>query len=238
MSTFWVSVTNACNLNCSYCFQENKAKDFLSKENADKIIKTIFSSKGDEHTIVFFGGEPLLNFDVIKYMDKKFKSKSNVKFNYSMTSNLVAVSDEMIDFIKNNEVSLSVSLDDTETTHNLNRYSKNGNINSFQETTKNLHKLLKAGVKKITIIKVLTKNTQESFFEDIIFLDKFGCNISVNLDIRTEDIEDVNEYRFSGFSSKNYIEQMKKIFWLTKKKQETIWKYLTTKGNSRSCFLT
>lgn len=64
-------VTHACNLNCSYCYESHKGNNYMSFELAKDIILNEAdlvkkSSKFDEIQVDFMGGEPLMNFPLIK----------------------------------------------------------------------------------------------------------------------------------------------------------------------------
>ena len=64
-------ITHACNLNCSYCYESHKRNSYMTTEQAKQIIineaeMVANSSEYDELQIDFMGGEPLMNFTLIK----------------------------------------------------------------------------------------------------------------------------------------------------------------------------
>ena len=72
-------VTHACNLNCSYCYESHKGNNYMSFELAKDIILNEAdlvkkSSKFDEIQVDFMGGEPLMNFPLIKQIVEWLKN--------------------------------------------------------------------------------------------------------------------------------------------------------------------
>lgn len=130
MYAFAIWVTTGCNLKCSYCYEgDNKENLSISTDTADNIIKFILQTvKSTNKRIIvdFHGGEPLLNYLVIKYMIENLNA-TELNFFYGITTNGTIYSEEIIDFLTDNFVySLTVSIDGTEKAHNLNRMYKNG----------------------------------------------------------------------------------------------------------------
>ena len=106
-------ITDKCNLGCPYCYVANKNK-FMTFETFEKVLEDIryYTKKSgcDNYSISYFGGEPLLNFDLIK---KTLPILNNDPMcNYAtIISNMTLLNDEIYDFIKNNKVGCSWSFD-------------------------------------------------------------------------------------------------------------------------------
>ena len=97
-------LTSACNQRCVYCQAQSEkscAKGFMSKETAKKAVDIAIQSPTDFLDFEFQGGEPLLNFEVLKYIVEYAKSISDKRINFSVVSNLTLLTPDMIDFIKN-----------------------------------------------------------------------------------------------------------------------------------------
>ena len=79
-------MTKACNATCPYCYQDNyddRDSEMMSKETLDNIMKFMFSKFADDMlTFTFFGGEPLLNWETIKYCIEEYPS-----LKYTITTN-------------------------------------------------------------------------------------------------------------------------------------------------------
>ncbi len=140
-------VVQDCNLRCSYCYgdggkyQNSGIMDFCTaKKSVDFLID---KSKSEKLGICFFGGEPLLNFELIKevvdYCHKKETEIGKI-FKFSMTSNGTLINKEIEEFIINNNIKLQISIDGDKKTHDSNRYysDKSGSYETVLKNTKSL----------------------------------------------------------------------------------------------------
>ena len=101
--TFWV--TEKCNLACKYCYvhKQPKTMDLKTAEQAikcftDRFEKTV--SNGKRINVALHGGEPLLNFDIIKYIVKTLKTRYDGHIIFTMTTNGTVFNKYIYDFIK------------------------------------------------------------------------------------------------------------------------------------------
>ena len=106
-------IINSCNKKCEYCpIHFNKWK--LTKQQVDYIIDYLYKNSlfYEECTINFFGWEPLLNFDIIKYFINKNK---NNKIKYTIWTNWFLLTEEIINFLLkyNINIYLTFHADDT-----------------------------------------------------------------------------------------------------------------------------
>lgn len=146
-----------CNLRCKYCYAgdgEYNEKGRMSLETATKAVDYLIGQSGERHdlTIVFFGGEPLLNFDVIKktveYANVQEKLKGK-KIKYSMTCNGTLINEEITKFIIENKIAVQISVDGNENAHDLNRFYGNGkgSYETIIKRTEDLRELKLLGVR-------------------------------------------------------------------------------------------
>lgn len=126
-------VTHNCNLNCSYCYQKHDANSRMTFDTAKNVIDWIFNNKPDKADGIefdFIGGEPLLEFDLLKEIVAYTCSKKQ-KYNYLFfaTTNGTVLSEEMKEwfYVHKDYFVLGLSLDGARETHNYNR------SNSFDE---------------------------------------------------------------------------------------------------------
>ncbi len=143
------AVTNICNINCVYCQARDHASKFagyMSLETGCKAVDLALQSPAENLTFEFQGGEPLLNFDVIKGMILYAEAhKGAKKICYTTVSNLLALTEDKIDFLKQYNVSVSTSMDGPKHVHDNNR--KAGvNKSSFEVMEKGLKKLQDEGI--------------------------------------------------------------------------------------------
>lgn len=107
---FEIIVTNQCNKRCSYCDLDFRTI-FIDKKYIDNLYDILISnsSKIDNLTINFFGWEPLLNFEIIKYSIEKFSVFKNIKF--CVWTNWVLLSEKYFNFLQKNKVHIYLSID-------------------------------------------------------------------------------------------------------------------------------
>lgn len=122
-------LTSACNQNCVYCQAQSEAncdRGYMSKDVAKKAVEIAVQSPSSSMDFEFQGGEPLLNYKVLKYIVEYAKSITNKSIRFSVVTNLTLLTQDMIDFFKENHISVSTSLDGNECVHNSNRPYRDG----------------------------------------------------------------------------------------------------------------
>ena len=149
-----LQVTQQCNLRCTYCIysetnnpgQRSHANKRMTKETAKKCIDFLLEHSrdvDDRLSIGFYGGEPLLEFDLIKYTVQYAKERLFGKSLYfHMTTNATLLKDEILDFIIQENISVLVSLDGGKEIHDRNRRFLNGQ-GSFDIVIKNLQEYIR-----------------------------------------------------------------------------------------------
>ncbi len=147
ITTLLLLVAQDCNLRCSYCYaDEGKYYDAgkMDLMTAKKSIDFLMDkSSGNKLSICFFGGEPLLNFALIKevvaYCQNKEKERG-IAFGFSMTTNGTLINDEIEKFLIKNQIKTQISIDGDRKTHDANRYfsGKQGSYETVLKKTKSL----------------------------------------------------------------------------------------------------
>ena len=183
-----LQVTQQCNLRCSYCaysgmyYNRQHNSQRMSFETAKKAIDFFLKRTSEVNYIRlgFYGGEPLLEFDLIKqcvaYINSKVEGK---KVSFTMTTNGTLLTDEKIKFIAENDFHLMISLDGPKKEHDACRVFPNGQ-GSFDIIMKNLRRvkeLYPEYAKKINISTVISpkadlNDTLEYFNSDEFFADR------------------------------------------------------------------
>ncbi|MDR3376292.1 MAG: His-Xaa-Ser system radical SAM maturase HxsB [Ancalomicrobiaceae bacterium] len=127
-SLHMIVVTLRCDHSCPYCQvsrqSEDKEKYDISPETAGKAVDLIFRSPSRDIKIEYQGGEPLLNFASVEFITKyavSLASKHNKNVSFVIATNLSRITDDMLQFCKEFDVSVSTSLDGPKDLHNLNR---------------------------------------------------------------------------------------------------------------------
>lgn len=127
-SLHMVVVSLRCNSNCSYCQVSKKDMTDLSydmdKKTAKSVVEKIFESPSPNIKIEFQGGEPLLNFEIIKYIIEKAEwrnifKKKNLEF--VICTNLTLIDKKILKWLKGHKVYISTSIDGPKDLHDKNR---------------------------------------------------------------------------------------------------------------------
>lgn len=142
-----IEVTQKCNLKCGYCITNNKIsyRNDMSKETAFKAMEyaLLHSIDSEELTIGFFGGEPLLRFDLIlaciEYVMERAEGR---KVSFAITTNGTLITEEVARKLASIEnLTVSVSIDGPQNIHDV--YRKNCfELGSYEQTLKGLHLLV------------------------------------------------------------------------------------------------
>lgn len=178
----WLSLTETCNMNCKYCFGEYGQKStnsMMSIEMAKRCIDYFFryaNKNIDCYSVRFFGGEPLLNKDVMKYainyINERAKSL-NKRISYLVTTNGTLLDNEMIRIIIDNNISVNISIDGSKKTHDCNRILKNGE-GSFDKVLMCVNKFKAEEYKNVIARVTLSKTGLAAFKQDIEYLWSIG----------------------------------------------------------------
>jgi uncharacterized protein len=183
-----MNVTHICNLDCVYCYGDKGSYGgpsvHMKQKIAKKAIDFLFStSKSKNYRITFFGGEPLLNFKLIKYIvayakDKARKVGKNIYF--GLTTNGTIINDEIINFFIKERIEVTVSFDGPEYIQDLNRrFKSKKERDTHKVIVNNLKSLLKHKDEFYIAIRVtMTKSTLISFDNVLEYFNEFG-NIPV-----------------------------------------------------------
>jgi len=121
-------VSLRCDHACQYCQvsrqSEDKAAFDMSTETADKALELVFRSPNPAIKIEFQGGEPLLNFELIRHIVEKAESRNKEEkrdLQFVVTTTLALITREILEYCREHQIYLSSSLDGPEDLHNRNR---------------------------------------------------------------------------------------------------------------------
>lgn len=174
-----VHLTEKCNLNCTYCY-ENKKNSEISFENIQNLIEYEISQNNKKSIISFYGGEPTLKKDMIKKVIEYIESKKyKTQFYFGITTNGTLLDDDFIKYMKEkNFISIAYSIDGMKKTQDLNRKTIDGQ-GTFEVVSQNAKKLLN-NFYNIVAMPVITKNNLFNLSNNVEYLINLGFK-SVNL---------------------------------------------------------
>ena len=152
--TLELMVSQSCNMRCEYCYgsggnyHESGLMDFeTAKRGLDWFRKFFPADRGVKPQIAFFGGEPMMNFSVIKqsadYARSLFKDEGVA---FGMATNMTLITDEQMDYFSGlDDFQLLVSVDGPENIHNKQRPLTDGR-NSYEVTAERIAKAISKGI--------------------------------------------------------------------------------------------
>lgn len=175
-----LNVSHTCNLSCSYCFAAGGKycgpSAIMTLDVAKKAIDFLIENSGFHVNldVDFFGGEPLLNFNVVKetvyYALKRekelFAQNKKKKFHFTLTTNGVLLDDEKIEFLNKYMKNVVLSLDGREKVHDKYRKTLSGKGSFKMIVPKFQNFVKKRGNKEYYIRGTYTRNNLD-FTEDI-----------------------------------------------------------------------
>ncbi len=128
-------IAHDCNLRCKYCFADTGEykghRALMSAEVGKKAIDFVIKNSGSRHNIEidYFGGEPLMNFGVVKEITEYAKEegkKHNKNFRFTLTTNGLLLNDEVKAYVNENMSNIVLSLDGTKETNDRMRVRVDG----------------------------------------------------------------------------------------------------------------
>lgn len=204
LKSICLNVAHICNLACPYCFASGgnyKGKEALmTSEVGRSAIDYLFDNSSGRRIVEvdFFGGEPLLNFGLIKelveYGEKKAVEK-NKAIKWSMTTNGVLLDKEVSEFLRDHNVGTVLSIDGRKEVHDKNRYFKN-KTGSYDKVVDNYQRFKEYSDDYVARGTYTHENLD--FYKDIEVLKKLGFeHLSmepvIGGDITFEDLPAIKE---------------------------------------------
>ncbi|SEQ61621.1 uncharacterized protein SAMN04487977_1072 [Treponema bryantii] len=215
-----LATTLACNFRCSYCYEKENYKDvIMTEELADKIIEFILMSKKESVSIEWYGGEPLLNINIIKYMNKKLK-ENNIKNTQTIVTNGYLLTKENIEMLHEYNISgIQITLDGDKDTHNKRRPHVT-NPDSFSRIFDNLELLYmyskRTDYKPYVSIRVNIDKDNENDYSKVLNLikSKFYDFYDVYFAFVTtsNSCSDISDAVFGNKEEKEFIDRLKEKY--------------------------
>ena len=185
----YICPTISCNFSCSYCFEStNKRSGNMSEEVEDAIIEFLVKNKKKKISIVWFGGEPLLNVQTIERISQKLK-QNEVSFSASMITNGSLLNERVVEVLNKIPMEyIQISMDGTRTVHDSRRHFHTG-IGSFDIIVKGIKNLLTNTSIPITIQLSIDRSNSKEYerlleFFNLVFPTEMNANrIQMNFNI-------------------------------------------------------
>lgn len=174
-----LNIAHDCNLRCKYCFASegnyHGQKQLMSEEIGKKAIDFVLKNSGPRHNIEIdlFGGEPLMNFEVVKKIvdyAKKEEKKFNKNIRFTITTNATLLNDENMKYIDENMGNVVLSIDGRKEVNDKIRvrYDGSGTFDTILPKIKSMVNIRQKG--KQYYVRGTFTSENVDFYNDVIFL--------------------------------------------------------------------
>ena len=171
-------IAHTCNLNCAYCFASqgkyHGERALMSFEVGKRALDFLIENSGNRRNLEvdFFGGEPLMNWDVVKRLVEYARSIEQEKgknFRFTLTTNGVLIDDEVIDFCNREMSNVVLSLDGRKEINDRTRVDYAGN-GSYDRIVPKFQKLVKARGGKNYYMRGTFTHANPDFTKDLFHM--------------------------------------------------------------------
>lgn len=168
-------IAHTCNLNCSYCFASqgnyHGQRGLMSFEVGKQALDFLVANSGNRRNLEvdFFGGEPLMNFDVVKQLvayARSIEKEKGKNFRFTLTTNGMLIDDDVIDFANREMSNVVLSLDGRREVHDRFRVDYSGK-GSYDSIVPKFQRLVKARGGKNYYMRGTFTHYNPDFLNDI-----------------------------------------------------------------------
>jgi radical SAM protein with 4Fe4S-binding SPASM domain len=173
-----INLTGACNLACTYCFADGGDYGRIYKKMEIHTVNYIFDfvrkhvTQSGRVRFEFFGGEPLLNFPIIKEIcerSDRVAEETGIQFINRISTNLTVMPPGVLELFHLRNFIVSVSIDGGAETHNQNRPTKGGK-DSFAASLENCKKVRSGGDAVTLVARMTVVSTKPPLVENVMEL--------------------------------------------------------------------
>ncbi len=175
-------VAHTCNLNCSYCFASQGKyqgdRAVMSYEVGKRAFDFLIEKSGTRRNLEvdFFGGEPLMNWDVVKRLvayARSIEKEHNKNFRFTLTTNGMLIDDEVIDFLNREMSNVVLSLDGRKEVNDHFRKDYKG-VGSYDKIVPKFLRLVEAREGKNYYVRGTYTHNNTDFTNDILHMADLG----------------------------------------------------------------
>ena len=175
-------VSHTCDLNCSYCFagqgRYHGKRDVMSFEVGKRALDFLIENSGSRTNLEvdFFGGEPLMNWDVVKQLvgyARSVEKERGKNFRFTLTTNGMKIDDDVIDFSNREMSNVVLSLDGRKEIHDLTRVTPEGK-GSYDTVVPKFRKFVEARGGKNYYMRGTFTHANPDFTKDVFHMADLG----------------------------------------------------------------
>ena len=175
-------IAHDCNLACKYCFAEegeyHGRRALMSFEVGKKALDFLIAHSGSRRNLEvdFFGGEPLMNFEVVKQLvayGREQEKIHNKNFRFTLTTNGVLLNDDILEFLNKEMANVVLSIDGREEVNNKMRPFRNGK-GSYELIVPKFQKVAESRKQTNYYVRGTFTRNNLDFSEDVLHLADLG----------------------------------------------------------------
>lgn len=125
-----ISLSDECNISCTYCFESRSSSNFRQSAHFDRILNDVISAlnRSSEPVAVvsFYGGEPLLQYQLLKEVVQRLEGQVKKPIRFGLTTNGSLFNQERLDFLLDHGFFIQISIDGPPDVTDLHRKRRNG----------------------------------------------------------------------------------------------------------------
>jgi radical SAM protein with 4Fe4S-binding SPASM domain len=181
-----ILLTDKCNFHCGYCYQWQKSGTDIDPLHAKRAVQYVLNNSGNNLSITFSGGEPLIKFRLMEkcmyYLKKRIREREK-KADFSIITNGSLIDDVVLNFLNKNKFHVQFSFD---------VYLRNSpsEFEKFISGEKILKKLLNAEFISLSTNTVFTPDIADQLFRSVVYIHEQGVReIGIGID-QTADWND------------------------------------------------
>lgn len=237
-------VAHDCNLRCKYCFASQgdfKGDRSLMNVNVGKrALEFLVENSGNRRNLEvdFFGGEPLMNFDLVKelvYYGRQLEKDNNKYFRFTITTNGVLLDEDKIDFINEHMDNVVLSLDGRKEINDNMRQTVSGKGSYDIILPKFKNMINKRGDKDYYIRGTFTSFNLDFSKDALDFYDNGFKKISIEPVVTTPDMDYALKEEHMETVLKEYVEFSKEYIEIKKKDKDFLYFHFMIDLNQRPC---
>lgn len=207
-------VSHDCNLRCKYCFADEgkyhtEKRELMTAETGKRAMDYLVEHSGHRRNLEvdFFGGEPLMNFEVVKEVveyARELEKKHNKVFRFTVTTNGILLDEKKLEYINENMSNIVLSIDGRKEVNDRMRYRADGS-GSYDKIVPIFQKVAESRNQDNYYVRGTFTRENLDFSEDVLHLADLGfkqisiepvvCGEETDYSLREEDLPKIfNEY--------------------------------------------
>ena len=172
-------IAHDCNLACKYCFAEegeyHGRRALMSFEVGKKALDFLVANSGSRKNLEvdFFGGEPTMNFEVVKQLveyGRSLEKEHNKNFRFTLTTNGILLNDEILDFANKEMGNIVLSIDGRKEINDLMRPTRNNHGSSYDIIMPKFKKVAESRNQMNYYVRGTFTHNNLDFSEDVLHL--------------------------------------------------------------------